>query len=70
MVSDGFVDLHCQLDLYPDHAAAVMECERTGVFNLAVTTTPKAWPRNNELAASSHYGRFTLDGLLSADGHE
>jgi TatD DNase family protein len=59
-MSSGFVDFHCHLDLYPDHAAAVAECERDGVFALTVTTTPKAWPRNHELASSTRYVRAAL----------
>jgi TatD DNase family protein len=35
------VDFHCHLDLYPDHATAVAECDWIGVHTLAVTTTPK-----------------------------
>jgi TatD DNase family protein len=54
------VDFHCHLDLYPDHAEAVAECEREKVFTLAVTTTPKAWPRNNELAAKTRHVRAAL----------
>ena len=46
----GLVDFHCHLDLYPDHPAAVRDAEKAGVFTLAVTTTPRAWPRNHELA--------------------
>ena len=49
----GLVDFHCHLDLDPDHAAAVERCERDGVFTLTVTTTPKAWPRNHELASAT-----------------
>ena len=45
---NGLVDFHCHLDLYPDHQAAVEEAEDAGVFTLAVTTTPRAWPRNHE----------------------
>lgn len=56
----GLVDFHCHLDLYPDHAAAVERCERDGVFTLTVTTTPKAWPRNNELASATRYVRAAL----------
>ena len=54
------VDFHCHLDLYPDHAAIVKECERLGVFTLAVTTTPRAWPRNNELASATRHVRAAL----------
>lgn len=56
----GLVDFHCHLDLYPDHAAAVERCERDGVFTLAVTTTPKAWPRNHELASATRHVRAAL----------
>ncbi len=56
----GLVDFHCHLDLYPDHAAAVERCERDGVFTLTVTTTPKAWPRNHELASATRHVRAAL----------
>lgn len=56
----ALVDFHCHLDLYPDHAAAVENCEREGVFTLTVTTTPKAWPRNNELASATRHVRAAL----------
>lgn len=54
------VDFHCHLDLYPDHVAVVKEAEAAGVFTLAVTTTPKAWQRNNELARKTKYVRAAL----------
>ena len=54
------VDFHCHLDLYPDHAAAVAECDQESVFTLAVTTTPRAWPRNRELAAKTRHVRAAL----------
>jgi len=56
----GLVDFHCHLDLYPDHAAAVERCERDGVFTLTVTTTPKAWLRNHELASATRHVRAAL----------
>jgi TatD DNase family protein len=56
----GLVDFHCHLDLYSDHAAAVERCERDGVFTLTVTTTPKAWPRNHELASATRHVRAAL----------
>jgi TatD DNase family protein len=55
-----FVDFHCHLDLYPDFEALVAECERLGIFTLAVTTTPQAWARNNKLASSTKYVRAAL----------
>jgi len=54
------VDFHCHLDLYPDHEELVAECDRAKVFTLAVTTTPRAWPRNNELAAATTHVRAAL----------
>jgi TatD DNase family protein len=54
------VDFHCHVDLYPDHAALIAECDREEVATLAVTTTPKAWQRNRELAASSRRVRVAL----------
>jgi TatD DNase family protein len=59
-MTNTLVDFHCHLDLYPDHAAAVRECEREGIQTLTVTTTPKAWPRNRELAAKTHFVRAAL----------
>jgi TatD DNase family protein len=58
--SEGLVDFHCHLDLYPDHRAAVQEAEAAGVFTLAVTTTPRAWPRNHELAQATRHVRAAL----------
>jgi TatD DNase family protein len=59
-ITAGLVDFHCHLDLYPDHQAAVLEAEKAGVFTLAVTTTPKAWPRNHELAQRTRHVRAAL----------
>ncbi len=58
--SAGLVDFHCHVDLYPDHALAVREADAAGVFTLAVTTTPLAWPRNHELARRTKHVRAAL----------
>ena len=58
--TQGLIDFHCHLDLYPDHVAAVQEAETAGVFTLAVTTTPKAWPRNHELTRGTKHVRAAL----------
>lgn len=58
--TQGLIDFHCHLDLYPDHVAAVQEAEAAGVFTLAVTTTPKAWPRNHELTRGTKHVRAAL----------
>ena len=55
-----WVDFHCHLDLYPDHERLVEECDAWGVATLAVTTTPKAWRRNCELASRSKHVRVSL----------
>lgn len=55
-----WVDFHCHLDLYPDHAQLIAECDREGVATLAVTTTPKAWSRNREIASGANHVRVAL----------
>ncbi|MEY9441725.1 Qat anti-phage system TatD family nuclease QatD [Bradyrhizobium elkanii] len=60
MTSSGLVDFHCHLDLYPDHEKLLIECDQERVFTLAVTTTPRAWPRNNELAIRTKHVRAAL----------
>ncbi|HGY9639945.1 MULTISPECIES: Qat anti-phage system TatD family nuclease QatD [Pseudomonas] len=55
-----WVDFHCHLDLYPDHERLIVECDQAEVATLAVTTTPKAWRRNREIAASSRHVRVAL----------
>ncbi|EON1806175.1 MULTISPECIES: Qat anti-phage system TatD family nuclease QatD [Enterobacterales] len=59
-LSPHWVDFHCHLDLYPDHKAVIAECELARVATLAVTTTPKAWQRNCELALDSSFVRVGL----------
>jgi TatD DNase family protein len=56
----ALVDFHCHLDLYPDLDAAVKEAEDAGVYTLAVTTTPKAWPRNFDLTRLTRHVRAGL----------
>lgn len=54
------VDFHCHLDLFSNHPAIFAECDQVGVHTLTVTTTPKAWPHNRELAAKTQYVRAAL----------
>ncbi|MDS7598412.1 Qat anti-phage system TatD family nuclease QatD [Agrobacterium tumefaciens] len=54
------VDFHCHLDLYPDFEALVRECDSKEIYTLAVTTTPRAWPRNHELASKTKHVRAAL----------
>jgi len=54
------VDFHCHLDLYNDHVEVIRECDRNRVATLAVTTTPKTWRRNFEIASGSEFVRVAL----------
>lgn len=58
--ASALVDYHCHLDLYPDYEKKFSECDSAKIATLAVTTTPKAWPRNKELAALSPHVRPAL----------
>lgn len=60
IVKTGLVDFHCHLDLYPDHVKAVQQADAAEIFTLAVTTTPRAWPRNHELAQQTKHVRAAL----------
>lgn len=55
-----YVDFHTHLDLYPDLQAAIAACDRRRTAALAVTTTPKAFERNRELASASRFVRVGL----------
>jgi TatD DNase family protein len=68
-----WVDFHCHVDLYPDHEAVLAACDAHRVAVLAVTTTPRAWARNRELAATSTYARVALGlhpQVIAERGHE
>ncbi|MBD9467765.1 Qat anti-phage system TatD family nuclease QatD [Pseudoxanthomonas sp. PXM01] len=58
--SPRWVDFHCHLDLYQDHQRLVRECNAEKIVTLGVTTTPKAFARNIEVASGSSY---VLTGL-------
>jgi TatD DNase family protein len=46
------IDYHCHLDLYPDYQKQYKLCSKNNIAALTVTTTPRAWARNIELAAN------------------
>lgn len=54
------VDFHAHLDLYPDLEEAIRTCDNSEVATLAVTTTPRAFPRNLEFARKSSFVRPAL----------
>lgn len=64
----GPVDFHCHLDLCEDMQKAYTDCDRMRCITLAVTTTPKAFVRNNILAKrTSHvYAALGLHPQLVA----
>jgi len=55
-----WVDFHCHLDLYPDHRELIQQCEAWKIATLAITTTPKAFERNVELAMGSPHVMVAL----------
>lgn len=54
------IDYHCHLDLFPDYEAQYRRVSSQGIATLAVTTTPRAWPKNLELANSAPTVRVAL----------
>lgn len=50
----GF-DFHCHVDLHSNPTHIIQECEEQGIVVLAVTTTPKAWPHNQNWTNKSRY---------------
>ncbi|MEC7760873.1 MAG: Qat anti-phage system TatD family nuclease QatD [Pseudomonadota bacterium] len=54
------VDFHCHLDLCQDMRAAYARCESARCLTLAVTTTPKAFARNESLAQDGRFVRAAL----------
>lgn len=54
------LDFHCHLDLYREHEAVFQKCHREQIEVLAVTTTPRAWKKNLELAAGASNVRVAL----------
>jgi len=59
-MNPDYVDFHAHLDLYPDLLEAIRSCDSGKTATLTVTTTPLAFERNNELAASSKFVRVGL----------
>ena len=73
MILKNLIDFHCHLDLYPEFESIIKECEQTGVYTLAVTTTPRAWPRNRDLTLKTKYVRAALGfhpQLIDKDYHK
>jgi TatD DNase family protein len=58
--SDTLVDFHCHLDLLPDFERRVLDSDIQRIATLAVTTSPKAWPRNQELCSRTRLVQAAL----------
>jgi TatD DNase family protein len=56
----GPVDFHCHLDLCQNMAAEYARCEAARCLTLAVTTTPKAFARNAEMARTKRFVHAAL----------
>nr|WP_319250613.1 Qat anti-phage system TatD family nuclease QatD [uncultured Celeribacter sp.] len=56
----GPVDFHCHLDLYQNMEAVYARCEAERCLTLAVTTTPKAFARNAEMARTRRFVHAAL----------
>jgi TatD DNase family protein len=63
------IDFHCHLDLYPDPNRMAEECRARGIYILAMTTTPTAWPTSSRLAHEGDRIRTAL-GLHPQLAHE
>jgi len=59
-MNNRLVDLHCHLDLFPDFEELVKECESEKIYTLGVTTTPRAWNKNNSITSKTKYVRTAL----------
>jgi TatD DNase family protein len=72
-LTEALVDFHCHLDLYPDFETLVTECDASAIHTLAVTTTPRAWDRNNVLASKTKHVKAALGlhpQIVGTHGHE
>ncbi len=63
------IDFHCHLDLFHNPAEIVKTCLDKGLYVLAVTTTPSAWTKSNELGKNNERIKTAL-GLHPQLAHE
>lgn len=47
------IDFQCHIDLFPEPASLIKEVEESGIYVLAVTTTPKSWEHLQVLLRNS-----------------
>jgi TatD DNase family protein len=58
--STRFVDAHCHVDLLPEWQQALHRMEEQAQYTFAVTTTPKAWLVERDLARDFRYVRVGI----------
>ena len=54
------MDFHCHLDLYEDPQTVIQQVKTAGTYVLSVTTTPKAFPGTQKMAANAPRVRTAL----------
>ncbi len=63
------IDAHCHLDLYPDPGAVLAAIEQRGIYTIAVTNAPVAFPACRLFVGGSKFIRVAL-GLHPELAHE
>jgi len=63
------IDFHCHLDLFPNPSDIVQKSLDKGLYVLAVTTTPSAWSKSNQLGRNNQRIKTAL-GLHPQLAHE
>ncbi|WP_312734937.1 Qat anti-phage system TatD family nuclease QatD [Stenotrophomonas sp.] len=57
---NGLVDAHCHVDLLPNWQQVLKDLEAKQQFTFAVTTTPRAWQVEKEVARDYRYVRIGI----------
>ena len=71
--SGQYVDTHCHVDLYPAPGEIVDECERSGIYTIAVTNAPSLFANSYGLTSSTRFVRAAVGlhpQLVRSHGHE
>ena len=71
--SGQYVDTHCHIDLYPTPGEIVDECERAGIYTIAVTNAPSLFANSYALTSSTTFVRAAVGlhpQLVRSHGHE
>lgn len=63
------MDLHCHVDLYPDHQEVLNDIKQSNYYVLSVTTVPSAWEGTVKLTAGLNHCKTAL-GLHPQVAHQ